>query len=282
MSDFTTKLPKNLYRAEAVRELDRIAIERKGIAGFELMQAAASAAFNFLREHWPETRHLLVFVGSGNNGGDGYVVAALAKEAGISADIVQLTESSELKGDAKLAFELAANMQIPIFSFTESDSIGETDHAHTVVVDALLGTGIDRKVSGDYAAAIERINAMNCPVVAIDLPSGLSGNTGNCLGVTVEADLTVSFIGMKQGLLTCQGRDYCGEIVFDNLEVPDDVYTGKSSPTPSAIRIDINDATPYLLPRRKSSHKGNHGHVVVMGGDCGFGGAPLMLSLIHI
>ncbi|GIT20816.1 MAG: hypothetical protein CM1200mP40_04980 [Gammaproteobacteria bacterium] len=110
---------------------------------------------------------------------------------------------------------------------------------------------------------------MSCPVVAIDIPSGLSANTGKCLGVAVEADLTVSFIGMKQGLLTYQGRDYCGEIVFDNLEVPDDVYTGKSSPVPSAIRIDINDVTRHFLPRRKSSHKGNHGHVVVMGGDYG-------------
>ena len=278
MSDFTTKLPKNLYRAEQVRELDRIAIEDKGIAGFELMQGAASAAFNFLREYWPQTRHLLVFVGNGNNGGDGYVVAALAKEAGLSTDIVQLAESSELKGDAKLAFELAASKQIPIYGFAESDSIDETDSSHTVVVDALLGTGIDRKVSGDYAAAIERINAMSCPVVAIDIPSGLSANTGKCLGVAVEADLTVSFIGMKQGLLTYQGRDYCGEIVFDNLEVPDDVYTGKSSPVPSAIRIDINDVTRHFLPRRKSSHKGNHGHVVVMGGDYGYGGAPLMAA----
>ncbi|NKB35060.1 MAG: NAD(P)H-hydrate dehydratase [Pseudomonadales bacterium] len=278
MSDFTTRLPKNLYRAEQVRELDRIAIEDKGIAGFELMQAAAAASFNALQEQWPQIRHLMVFVGSGNNGGDGYVIAALAKDAGIGAEVIQVAESSKLTGDAKLAYEMAQEKQVPMHLFSESASIAETDHAHTVVVDALLGTGIDREVAGDYALAITRINAMQCPVVAIDIPSGLSADTGKCLGSAIEADLTVSFIGMKQGLLTCQGRDFAGEIVYDSLDVPEDVFTGKSSPTPSATRIDINDATRHLLPRRRSSHKGNHGHVVVIGGDYGYGGAALMAA----
>ncbi len=278
MNDFTTRLPTNLYRAEQVRELDRIAIEEKGIAGFDLMQAAAAVAFNALREQWPHVRHLIVFVGGGNNGGDGYVVAALGKEAGLGVDIIQLADSSELKGDAKLAYELAETKQLAMHSFAESTDIDSTDHAHTVVVDALLGTGIDREVEGDYRTAIERVNLMQCPVVAIDIPSGLNADSGRQMGAAVEADITVSFIGMKQGLLTAEGRDFAGEIYFDSLEVPDEVYSGETSPIPSAIRIDINDASRHLLPRRISSHKGNHGHVVVVGGDYGFGGAALMAA----
>jgi ADP-dependent NAD(P)H-hydrate dehydratase / NAD(P)H-hydrate epimerase len=278
MSNFTIKLPKNLYRAAQVRELDRIAIEDHGIAGFDLMQTAAAAAFHSIRDHWPQTRHLLIFAGGGNNAGDGYVLAAIAKEAGIGAEVIQISPSDQLKGDARHAYDLASNKQVPFHSFSESNAITESDHAHTIVVDALLGTGIDRDVSGDYQLAIERINSMSCPVVAVDIPSGLSADTGKCLGCAVEADLTVSFIGMKQGLLTGEGRDFTGEIVFDSLEIPEEIYTSIAAPESHAQRIDINDATRHLLPRRKSSHKGSHGHVVVIGGDFGFGGAALLAA----
>lgn len=278
MSNFTIKLPKNLYRAAQVRELDRIAIEDYGIAGFNLMQTAATAVFNTIRDHWPQTRHLLIFTGSGNNAGDGYVLAVIAKEAGIGAEVIQISDSDQLKGDARLAFELAVSKQLSCHRFADSGAINESDHAYTVVVDALLGTGIDRDVSGDYQLAIERINSMNCPVVAVDIPSGLSADTGKCLGCAVEADLTVCFIGMKQGLLTAEGRDFSGEIVFDSLGIPEEIYSRDSSPISSTRRLDINDATRHLLPRRKSSHKGSHGHVVVIGGDYGYGGAAILAA----
>lgn len=278
MSDFTIKLPKHLYTAAQVQSLDRIAIEEFSIPGFELMQTAAAATFNMLREKWPQTRHLLIFVGAGNNGGDGYAIARLAKEAGLTVDVINLTPVSKLKGDARLAFESAAKLNVPLHEFSESESISETDHAHTVIIDALLGTGVDREVSGNYKQAIERINSMACPVVAVDIPSGLCADTGKKFGSAVEADLTVSFIGMKQGLLTAQGRDFAGEVIFDNLDVPDAVYSHASAPAPSSIRFDINDATRHLLPRQKSSHKGSHGHVMVMGGDYSYGGATLMAA----
>ena len=154
MSNFTIKLPKNLYRTAQVRELERIAIEDKGISGFKLMQTAAAVVFSAIRDKWPQTRHLIVFVGAGNNGGDGYVLAALAKGAGIGVEVIQLKDSDQLKGDARLAFELASNKQTSFHSFSENSEIDETGHAHTIIVDALLGTGIDRDVTGDYQLAI--------------------------------------------------------------------------------------------------------------------------------
>lgn len=278
MSDFTNNLPKNLYRTTQVRELDRIAIEDIGIAGFDLMKIAATSVFKNLIKKWPQTRRLLVFAGAGNNGGDGYIVSVLAKEAGLGVDLIQIAESTQLKGAAELAFNLAKSKNIAMHLYCESSRVKETDHAHTVVVDALLGTGITRPVSGDYKLAIEKINAMDCPVIAIDIPSGLNGDSGRQMGLAVEADITVSFIGMKQGLLTAEGRDHAGEIVFDDLGLPEHIYKEKAAPIVEVIRIDINDVPRMIAPRRESSHKGNHGHVVVIGGDYCFGGAALMAA----
>lgn len=278
MTDFSTRLPRNLYRAEQVRKLDQIAIEEFGIPGFNLMRTAAAVAFNALLEKWPQARHLQVFTGSGNNAGDGFIVAGLAREMGISAEVIQLADPEKLKGDARQAWQWAQQQKVVMSSFADFDLARETEHAHPVIVDALLGTGLDRQVEGDYKTAIDYINASSVPVLAIDIPSGLSADTGQSLGATVVADLTLTFIGMKQGLLTNRGRDFVGELIYHNLDVPDQVFTADSAPSPSAIRIDINYASPYLLPRAGSSHKGSHGHVLIIGGDYGFGGAAIMAA----
>jgi NAD(P)H-hydrate epimerase len=278
MNDFTSRLPRQLYRACQVQQLDRIAIDEFGIAGFKLMQTAAAAAFSALLEQWPQTRHLQVFAGSGNNGGDGYIMAGLAQENGMTAEVIQLGDATKLKGDAKEACDWAQQQRVSMIAFADFHPDSDADRAHTVIIDALLGTGLDRAVAGDYKTAIDSINSADWPVVAIDIPSGLSADTGQAMGSTVVADLTVTFIGMKQGLLTCQGRDYVGSIVFSSLDVPDEIFGHESTPAPSAERIDINYATRHLLPRRRSSHKGSHGHVVVVGGDYGFGGAAMMAA----
>ncbi len=277
MNDFTTKLPRQLYRAADVQRLDRIAIDDYGIDGFRLMQSAGAAAFTALLDRWPQTRHLRVFVGSGNNSGDGYVVARLAVEQGIETRVIQLASADRLQGDARRACDWASEKALTTCSLSHYMAQEDAD-PHTVIVDALLGTGLARDVSGDYASAIRTINDSGKPVLAIDIPSGLSADTGCPLGDAVRADLTVSFIGMKQGLLTGMGRDYVGTLLFSDLDIPGKVYANANAPEPSAWRIDINDATRHLLPRARASHKGNHGHVLVVGGDSGYGGAPLLAA----
>jgi len=278
MTDFSNRLPRKLYRAEQVRKLDQIAIEEFAISGLTLMRTAGAVAFNALMERWPQTRHLQIFTGSGNNAGDGYIVAGLACEQGISAEIVFLADPEKLQGDALEAYQWANQFKLKLTDFADFDSSSETGHAYPVIVDSLFGTGLDREVQGDYKLAIDYINSCRLPVLAIDIPSGLSADTGQSLGATVLADLTVTFIGMKQGLLTNQGRDFIGEILYHDLDVPDAVFTVDSAPQPSAVRIDINYASKFLLPREKSSHKGSHGHVLVIGGDSGFGGAAIMAA----
>lgn len=278
MTDYMTRLPRDLYTAEQVRLLDKTAIEQFDIPGFTLMQTAASVAFNKLIEKWPQTRHLQVFAGSGNNAGDGYLVASLAKEQGLSTEVITLGDPEKLTGDARLAAEWASKQQVLMTPFAEFDTEHEKNHAHPVVVDALLGTGLDREVSGDYAKAIEFINGADRPVLAIDIPSGLSADTGACLGVAVIADVTVTFIGLKRGLLTNQAGDHVGELIYHDLDVPARVFSSESSPQPMAQRIDINSTSAMLAPRATASHKGSHGHVLLIGGDSSFGGAIIMAA----
>lgn len=287
MSEPTSRLPRQLYRGQDVQQLDQIAIRDLGIDSFKLMRRAGAVAFNALLEQWPQTRLVRVFAGSGNNGGDGYIVARLAREQGLHSEVIQVGSAERLQGDARKAMEWAAEKQVRMLGFGDYYGLENRDEsapaAQLVVVDALLGTGLDREVTDAYAEAINHINdgaasRNGSAVLAIDIPSGLSADTGVPLGVAVKADLTVTFIGMKQGLLTGRGREFSGRIVFNNLDVPDQAYTGKTSPAVSARRIDINDATRHLLPRAIASHKGDHGHVVVMGGDDSHGGAVLLAA----
>jgi NAD(P)H-hydrate epimerase len=212
-----SELPKNLYRAEKVRELDRIAIEQLGIAGMKLMERAGNAAFNVILSHCPRAKRIAVVCGTGNNGGDGFVIARMADAAGFRVMVYLLGDPAKLKGDALTAYERLEGSHVSIFQYE-----GHSFEMFDVVVDAMLGTGLQGEVKGPFRQAIDNINqarAGGASVLAVDIPSGLHADTGRVLGVAVQANLTITFIGMKQGLLTASGPDYCGQIVFNSLQV---------------------------------------------------------------
>lgn len=216
---------KSLYLAAHVRELDRLAIEEHGIPGFTLMQRAGAAAFKALLETWPGTRAVLCFCGNGNNGGDGYVIAALARDHGLDATAVAVGNPDSLKDDARLAFDTAVKAGVNIVPFATVDGkLTDFVTTATVIVDAMLGTGLTGDVRGDYAGAIDQINALDIPVLAADIPSGLCSDTGRILGNAVQADVTVTFIGRKLGQVIADGPASCGTLVFDDLKVPDAIY----------------------------------------------------------
>jgi ADP-dependent NAD(P)H-hydrate dehydratase / NAD(P)H-hydrate epimerase len=257
-------LPQALYSAAQVRELDRIAIEAFGIPGYQLMCEAGDAVFECITAKWPEAQSLAVFCGNGNNAGDGYVIARLALEAGLEPHAVSIGDLEKLKGDALTAYRDYVQAGGRVTVFDPKQSI-EAD----LLVDAVLGTGLDRAVAGLYADAIAAINRSGLPAVAVDIPSGLHADTGNAMGCAVKADCTVTFIGLKQGLFTGQAADYVGEIVYDALAVPDEVFAAVKS---SVIRV----LQKPIMPRRRCAHKGNMGHVLVVGGDLGYSGAARM------
>ncbi len=253
-----------------MRQLDRCAIEEQNIPGYELMQRAANAAYQCLQElldHKPGKR-LLVICGGGNNGGDGYVIARLAQLDGHQVQVVAMVDRAKLKGDALTAAQAWHDVSGSI------QSVAETDFgAYDAVVDCLLGTGLERKVSGNYRAVIEQINDVSCPVLAVDIPSGLSADTGQPLGIAVEADRTISFIGLKQGLFTGSAADYCGQIEYADLSVPQAVFDSVPS---QVMRLQSTVVKRALPRRRNSAHKGEFGHVLVVGGGQGMGGAAIM------
>jgi hydroxyethylthiazole kinase-like uncharacterized protein yjeF len=258
-------LPTNLYRADQCRELDRLAIEEFEISGNILMERAGEAAFNVLRDRWPAARRIGVLCGIGNNGGDGYVIARLAHEQGLDVTVLQVADAGRLQGDALAALQRLAGVDVSPTPYEDQD-LAQFD----VVVDALLGTGLSGEVRNPFELAIKAVNRCTSPVLAVDIPSGLNADTGMPCGVAVQADCTVTFIGMKQGLLTGEAADYCGHILFDDLKLPSAVYERIQ---PAAIRIAYIEQRGLLTPRKRSSHKGDYGHVLVVGGNFGMAGA---------
>ncbi|RCV91894.1 NAD(P)H-hydrate dehydratase [Billgrantia montanilacus] len=258
-----------LYRAAQVQELDRRTIAA-GIEGFALMQRAATAAWQSLKSRWPGVRRLTVLCGGGNNGGDGHVLAALAGVAGLDVQRIVLKAPESLEGDAARAAEMATAAGVGVVPWVPGlDFTGE------VVVDALLGTGLGGEVRGDFLDAIDAINASGLPVLAIDIPSGLEADTGAVLGVAVRATRTVTFIGDKIGLHTGQAPDLAGEVHFRALGVEAGAHCDLA---PAAWLLN-GDLIPALLPpRARDAHKGAMGHVLVVGGAPGFGGAALLAS----
>jgi len=256
--------PQRLYTAGQVRELDRAAIEDCGIDGYQLMRRAGLAALRWLRYGYPRATRLAVYCGSGNNGGDGYVVATLALQAGLEVRVVAAGETKT--GTARQArrdFEHAGGRLSPDHDPAGSD----------VVVDALLGTGLARAPAGVYAGLIERINASGVPVLALDIPSGLHADTGVALEPCIRAGATATFIGRKLGCFTGDGRAMTGRLYFDALRVPGAVYD-RVDAAASIIRPDGPAAR--INGRPASAHKGDAGRVLIAGGNRGMPGAPCL------
>ena len=265
-------LPTALYRACDVRALDRQAIEAGGIPGIDLMERAGLESFRVLRERWPAARRVTVVAGPGNNGGDGFVVARLAAHEGLSVSVSLIGDPGRIAGDARTAYrrmlEAAPNLA-PALTPALASARGIAENAG-VIVDALFGTGLTRDVSGPAAEAVRAMNATPAPVLALDIPSGIHADTGRVLGGAVRAAVTVSFIGLKQGLFTREGRGCAGEIVYRDLGVPGHVFAQVEV---SARRMAFADCAGLIGPRRRDAHKGRFGHVLVVGGDHGFAGA---------
>lgn len=263
-----------LYTTEQVRQLDYIAINDFGIDGFDLMSRAAQACFDEICQRWPDLTSMQVFCGGGNNGGDGYRIAELAHEHNIKVSVQSLKEPTTLTGDALKAWQSCEESGVFIKHFDPDASVTPEVTAE-IIVDAMLGTGLSQKIRSPYTEAINQLNHSGKPVVAVDIPSGLCANTGQPLGVAVKAALTVTFIGLKQGLVTGEGADYCGDLIFAGLDVPEAIYR---QVTPSCRQINKISLHGLIKPRRKSSHKGDHGHVLLVGGNHGMPGAVIMAA----
>lgn len=264
-----SQLPLSLYTSEQLQQLDAMAQE--ALPQQNLMEIAGEAAFKCLQAHWPNAKKILFFCGQGNNGGDGYVVARLAKEQGLDVHVIAVGEKRLGQGDAFHAYEKARKAQVSVISFETSLKLDT--HEYDLVIDALLGTGLKGLVRELYALAIQHINNSHVPVLSLDMPSGLSADTGQALGSAVKADITVTFIGLKQGLFTGEGPAFAGKICYSDLNIPDFLL---KKILPNALRLDWLPWIHLLKPRPADAHKGNFGHVVIVGGQPGMSGSVRM------
>lgn len=266
---YPQSLPYSVYSADWLRRAEAQAAQDTGLSLFTLMQRAAAAAFRASRLKFPHSAHWLVLCGNGNNGGDGYEVARLAKNTGLTVTLLAVQSAKALPDEAQQAKQgwLDSGGQI---GSIDSSWPQDAD----LIVDALLGTGLTSAPREAMRGLIQAINQHQAKVVSLDIPSGLDAETGTAAGGGVHASLTVTFIALKPGLLTGQARDYVGELQQHDLGL--ESWLGGHSPF--LQRLDAGRLREWLKPRRPCSHKGEHGHLLVIGGDTGFAGAILMAA----
>lgn len=257
---------RNVYTASEVRAFDQRAIEQFSTPGIRLMRRAGRAAFDVLRSRWPDARALSIICGSGNNAGDGYVVAGCAKDAGFDVQLVPVGDPSKLAGDAMQACRFAQARLGGRFE----QPLDDWNVGGDVVVDALLGTGAKGTVRLSYQTAIDRINGAGKPILSLDLPSGVDAETGGLLTPRpVRADVTVTFVGAKLGLVTGDAVDFVGELRLDDLDLPEGVFD-----RPGVRAMDGTGLA--TLGRRPGAHKGDFGRLLIVGGETDMGGAVLL------
>jgi hydroxyethylthiazole kinase-like uncharacterized protein yjeF len=264
MANLVERLPERVWSAAQVRELERRAIG-SGVSDYELMCRAGTAALHVLHRRWPAARTIAVVCGAGNNGGDGLVVARLAKAAGLRVQTLLLVPPERLKGAAAQAVAACRAADVPIAAF-DARALASAD----VIVDALLGTGLARAVAGEFRTALEAMNAAGVPVLALDVPSGLDADTGWPSPVAVRATATVTFLGLKQCLFLGAAPDYSGELEFADLELPPDLGADAE---PRLKRLVLDDLRRALPKRARSAHKGSCGKLLLVGGGPGMPGA---------
>lgn len=257
-----------IYSVARVRDIERAALSSLP-AGTLMSRAGSAAAHVALGMLEQRTAPVLVLAGPGNNGGDALEAAALLAQGGVPVMAVLMADPQRLPTDALAAYQRARGAKVQFV-----DRFDVTAH-WALAIDGLFGIGLARPLAGPFAAAVEQINALNCPVLAIDVPSGLDADNGGVLGgaLAVRADTTLTLIADKPGLHTGSGRDYAGKVVVDALGL--DVETFGA---PLARLI-----TPALFPdvfiaRAHASHKGSFGDVTVIGGAAGMSGAVLLAA----
>ncbi|XTZ37989.1 bifunctional ADP-dependent NAD(P)H-hydrate dehydratase/NAD(P)H-hydrate epimerase [Salmonella enterica] len=272
MTDHTMKkiaasIPHSIWPAYDLKRIEQEAADSLGITLYELMLRAGEAAFNVAREAFPTAQNWLILCGHGNNGGDGYVVARLAAAAGIDVTLLALESDKPLPEEAACARDgwLNAGGVIHAADVVWPEQID-------LIIDGLLGTGLERAPRENVAALIEHANAHPAPILALDIPSGLIAQTGATPGAVIQAMHTVTFIALKPGLFTGKARDVTGQVHHHALGL-ESWLSGQEAPV---SRIDASQLSQWFTPRRPTSNKGDHGRLVIIGGDHGTAGAIRM------
>ena len=266
-----------LLTASEMRELDRRAIEAVGIPSLVLMENAGRATYQILRREFPDLQEeVAVVAGRGNNGGDGFVVARYLANAGMPVTVFLLGSRTQVAGDARVNLEILGHLGVELEEILTEADLNPASHRLAkagLIVDALLGTGLNAPVRGLMAALIERLNQVRAPKLAVDIPTGLSADTGEVLGVAVNAAVTVTYGWPKLGQVLPPGRDRVGRLWQVDISIPPDLAW--DAPVELA---EARELRPLLPPRPFGSHKGTFGHLLILAGSEGKTGAAAMAT----
>ncbi|MBA3661575.1 MAG: NAD(P)H-hydrate dehydratase [Gammaproteobacteria bacterium] len=261
-----------IYQTEQLRTLEKLACRLDDITTLVLMQRAATAAAEFMHRRWRDAQNVAIFCGNGNNGGDGYELARVLHHKGIKVQVIQVGEG-EMTPDTRAAFNECEKEGVVIMPFSDDMDV----HQFELLVDAIAGMGVKKTLRSNILKVLNFMHTFRGPVLSLDLPTGVEADTGIILGDAVRANATITYLGYKLGLLTGHGIAYAGEVVLHDLQLPESLF---NEVTPIALKgLFPTYATRYLVPRPRDWHKGKSGHVLVIGGDFGFAGAPRLAAL---
>ncbi len=261
-----------------MREIDRKAIEEIGIIGPILMENAGLRVFEEIKKRYPDLKKkkIVIVAGKGNNGGDGLVVARHLSNSGCEVEVLLLASKNEIKGDAALNLRIAEKMGIKIAEIKSSFQL--KNHKQKIfradiVVDAIFGTGLSMAVGGLYEEAIREINTSSAYKVAIDIPSGLSADTFQVIGPCLKADLTVTLAAPKIAHIFPPAEDFMGELVVGDIGIPPFLLEDEKL---KLELVEKKKILPYFAKRKKDTHKGSYGHLLIISGSLGKTGAAIM------
>ena len=272
-----------IVTADQMRALDHRTITEAHVSSLTLMERAGAGVVAQMEERFGPLagKSIAVVCGKGNNGGDGFVIGRLLRRSKVRVQLLLLVSPTELGRDAKTMYQLfqRAAGQSAITRPTDAEDLRRRLTASDIIVDAIVGTGLSAPIDDLYRDAILAINAAGRPTVAVDLPSGLHADTGNVLGVAVQADLTVTFGLPKIGLYNGSGIDCSGTVRVVDIGIPVSFVEAVGS---RLMLLTDATARAALPTRRPSSHKGTYGHVGIVAGSVGKTGSAAMAGLVAL
>ncbi|MXV72865.1 NAD(P)H-hydrate dehydratase [Candidatus Poribacteria bacterium] len=260
--------------AAEMRQIDQDTIEGIGIPGIVLMETAGSAIVRAIEQHYPTCQRIGIFVGKGNNGGDGLVIARQLAHAGREVHLFLVSPVESFTGEAEINLQIARRLGLQI-EFYGTETVPTTLASCELFVDAIFGTGLRDTVRGSIATVIKTLNNFSTPILSVDLPSGLDANTGHPLSTCVRADRTVTIGLPKRGLLVHPGAEFAGKLEIVDIGFPEQVIDAQGIKVNWTTTAEVSQ---WLPPRPPASHKGTYGRVLVVAGSTGMTGAAALAS----
>jgi ADP-dependent NAD(P)H-hydrate dehydratase / NAD(P)H-hydrate epimerase len=265
-----------ILSSSAMKKADQLTIEEFGMPGSVLMETAGLRIVEYIRTRFQKGGRIVILAGPGNNGGDGLASARLLEKAGFVVSLWSTVKAGTYRGDAGINEKYLVKVEFPLRRISEKsdlDLFSEDLNSADLLVDALLGVGIDRDVEGFLAEIIDIINLSKTPVLAIDIPSGVNADSGAVMGRAVRANWTITFAFPKTGLMLHPGAGLAGDIVVAEINVPLSLAEGEP------FDIITSDFVKNLLPVRPvDAHKGSVGRVLIVAGSPGMSGAAVLAA----